>query len=285
MTNLTPPSLHVEVTEACLRSSRHVYSEKPLALSFDDAIGLVRLAQEMNVRLGCSPSVWLAPAQQAAWREVASGILGDIRLVYAEVNQGRVESWHPAPQNFYDVGPLFDAGVYPIAYLTAVFGPVRRVTAYASMLKGDRVTTEGVHFAPGSEDLVIAILETAEGVTVRLTCNFYVSNDMSQRGIEFHGDKGSLQLDSWFEPNAGVRVAAFGEGYQDVPLGAEPAPEVEWARGVQDMARAISEERAHLASGEHAAHVVEILNGILQAAREQRPVRVVSDFPKPQPRG
>ena len=40
-----------------------------------------------------------------------------------------MESWHPNPAPYYEVGPLADVGVYPLTFLTSVFGPVREVTA------------------------------------------------------------------------------------------------------------------------------------------------------------
>ena len=57
----------------------------------------------------------------------------DKRAAYAEVNWGRIESWHPAPQAFYEVGALFDVGVYPLTLLTALFGPARHVRRAMSL--------------------------------------------------------------------------------------------------------------------------------------------------------
>lgn len=288
--NLTRQDAHFTVTQACLSAGKHVYSEKPLALDYRDAVLLVKQAEESGLRLGCSPSVWLAPAQQTAWREVAAGRLGMVRAVYAEVNWGRIERWHPDPAGFYAVGPLFDVGVYPIAYLTAVFGAVRKVTAAAHVLMPDRVTTAGRSFTASAPDFVVAILQTEQGQVIRLTCNFYVSNDLSQQGIEFHGDLGSLHLTNWVTPNAEVRAADFGHAYERLPLIGSPASaaesggeDVNWARGVIDMAQALSAGREHRASGAHGAHVVEVLNAVITAASEHREVAVHSQFPQPAP--
>ena len=43
--NLTPPRAHADVTRAALEAGKHVYSEKPLAVTSGDAIDLVRLAE------------------------------------------------------------------------------------------------------------------------------------------------------------------------------------------------------------------------------------------------
>lgn len=50
--NLTPPEKHAEVSTGALEAGAHVLSEKPLATSLDDAIGLVDLATRRR-RLLC----------------------------------------------------------------------------------------------------------------------------------------------------------------------------------------------------------------------------------------
>ena len=61
---------------------------------------------------------------------IRSGRLGTVRAVYAEVNWGRIETWHPAPAPFFDVGVLVDVGVYPLTLVTTMLGPARSVRAW-----------------------------------------------------------------------------------------------------------------------------------------------------------
>jgi predicted dehydrogenase len=111
--NLTVHHAHYEITKAALTAGRHVFSEKPLALRSTEAHDLVDLARARGVRLGCSPSTFLGEAQQTAAGLIRGGRLGTVRAIYAEVNWGRIETWHPAPAPFYDLGVLVDVGVYP----------------------------------------------------------------------------------------------------------------------------------------------------------------------------
>ena len=75
-----------------------------------------------GLRLGCSPSTFLGEAQQTAAALIRGGRLGTVRAVYAEVNWGRIETWHPAPAPFFDVGGLVDVGVYPLTLVTTMLG-------------------------------------------------------------------------------------------------------------------------------------------------------------------
>jgi predicted dehydrogenase len=266
-----------------LQAGKHVYSEKPLATNYADARSVVELAQEKNLQLCCAPITYMGEAQQTAWKAIREGRLGPVRLAYAEVNWGRIEAWHPNPSPFYEVGALFDVGVYPLTLLTTIFGPARQVTAYGTVLHPDRVTGEGRAFHIETPDFVVAAIELASGTVVRLTTNFYVGHHTKQKGIEFHGDRGSLHLGCWQSFPASVEFAEFGGAYQPVPYVKEPYPGVEWVRGLVEMAEALAEGRPQRATGAQAAHVVEILCAIDTSRQEHRPVSVTSGFPPPAP--
>jgi predicted dehydrogenase len=258
--NLTVHQAHFEVTKRALEAGRHVYSEKPLALRTSEARELVSLAAARGVRLGGSPSTFLGEAQQTAARLIRDGRLGTVRAIYAEVNWGRIETWHPAPVPFYAVGALVDVGVYPLTLVTTMLGPARSVRAWGWDLKPDRVTVGGEPFRIGSPDLVVAAVELASGPIVRLTTSFYVGRPARARGgLEFHGDDASLAISSFQEFDASVQVGRYGGVFRRVEPVRPPFPGIAWARGVAEMAAAIDEDRPHRASGEQAAHVVEIL--------------------------
>jgi predicted dehydrogenase len=281
--NLTVHHAHYAVTKRALEAGKHVYSEKPLALRTDEARELLELARARGLRLAGSPSTFLGEAQQTAAALVQSGRLGPVRAVYAEVNWGRIERWHPAPEPFYAVGVLFDVGVYPITLVTTMLGPARRVSARGWSLMPDRVTLDGRAFGIGSPDLIVALVELDGGAVLRLTASFYVGAPARLRGsIEFHGDDASLSLGSFQDFAADVEMGRFGFEYERVPLARPAPPQIAWGRGVAELAEAIEQGRPHRASGEQAAHVVEILNAAHRSmARDGAPVDVHSTFEAP----
>ena len=180
--NLTVHHAHYEVTKRALEAGKHVYSEKPLALRSSEARELVTLATSRGLRLGCSPSTFLGEAQQTAATVIRSGRLGPVRAVYAEVNWGRIETWHPAPAPFYDVGVLVDVGVYPLTLVTTMLGPARSVRAWGWSLLPERATLDGTPFRIGSPDLIVAAVELETGAVLRLTASFYVGRPARQIG-------------------------------------------------------------------------------------------------------
>jgi len=282
--NLTVHHAHYEVTKRALDAGRHVYSEKPLALRSTEAAELVALARERGVRLGGSPSTFLGEAQQTAAALIRSGRLGPVRAVYADASWGRIETWHPAPAPFYDVGALVDVGVYPLTLATTMLGPARSVRASAWYLKRERTTLDGTAFQIGSPDFVLAAINLDGGAVVRLTATFYVGPPARLRGsFEFHGDDASLALGSFQEFDAAVEIGAFGTDYEPITPVRPPFRGIAWARGVAEMAAAIEEGRPHRASAEQAAHVVDILEAAATSiAEDGRPIEVSSTFSPPE---
>ena len=291
--NLTIHDAHPAVITECLNAGKHVHSEKPLAMTYLEAKRLVDLAQAKGLRLSCSPITFMGEAQQTAWKAIREGRLGPVRVVYAEANHGRIESWHPNPEPFYKVGALFDVGVYLLTLVTTMFGPARRVTGFAALLYADRVAAatlsaegvaaEGRPFYIDTPDWVTAAVEMANGVVVRMSTNFYVGKQGKQHGLEFHGDEGSLYLGSFLHFDTSVELAAYNGRYEAIPYVREPFKGIDWGRALAEMYDAMREGRPQRATGAQAAHVVEILCAIEASFTQGRPVDVASTFTPPAP--
>ncbi|HEV8546754.1 MAG TPA: Gfo/Idh/MocA family oxidoreductase [Candidatus Limnocylindrales bacterium] len=285
--NLTFPAAHASVTRRALEAGKHVHSEKPLARTPSEAWALVELATANGLRLGCSPFTLLGEAQQTAWRAIRDDRVGPVRVVFAEVDWGRIETWHPAPIPFYEVGPLVDVAVYPLSIVTAMLGPARRVRAIGHVVQPNRVTKDGTPYQVTTPDLQIVVLELEGGVVVRLTASFWVGQQSKGfAGLQFHGDNGSLWLDNFFRFDGPVEIAKLGNLEPYVPLThVRAAPgEFDWARAVQDLAEAITDHRAHRATGEQGAHVIDILDAAERSmAADGAPIEVTSSFSRPVP--
>jgi predicted dehydrogenase len=155
--------------------------------------------------------------------------------------------------------------------------------AYGKTLHPDRVTKTGVPFHISTPDWVLLMVELANGTVIRLTTNFYVGQHSKQAGVEFHGDLGSLYLSSWQNFDATVEYAPFGKQYEPVPYVKDPTRGTPWGRGVAEMAEAMLAGQPHRATGEHAAHVVDILCAAVESMQRSEPVAVCSEMTCPAP--
>ena len=100
--------------------------------------------------------------------------------------------------------------------------------------------------------------------------------------MEFHGDAGSLALSSFQDFDATVEVGPYDGDFAPVVPVRTPFVGTAWARGLADMASAITENRPHRASAEQAAHVVDILDAATASmAGDGRRVEVDSSFAAP----
>jgi predicted dehydrogenase len=280
--NLTAPEFHAPVTRTALEAGKHVHSEKPLALRHAEAQELVELAAVRKRALSCAPATLFGEAQQTAWKLIREGAIGRVRVVYAEANWGRIEVWHPTPEAIYGVGAFVDVGVYPLTMVTAFFGPARRVQAFAATVQADRLRLDGTPFHLDVPDWVCAVLELETGVLVRLTATFWVGPG-KQRGLEIHGDDGSLHMATWGEADSRLELSPR-KDYAPVPLLRDPFPGIDWARPLEDLVEAVAEGRSPRAGGGHAAHVVEILDAIRESFEHGgRAVEVHSGFDPPEP--
>jgi predicted dehydrogenase len=279
--NLTIHHSHFEVIRQSLNAGKDIYTEKPLALSYSDARTLVDLARKKDVRLGSAPINYMGEAQQTVWKMIEDGEIGKVRSVYAEVNHKRIESWHPRPQPFYDIGVLWDVGVYPLTLLTCIFGAARKVQGMGKVLLKERKTKEGIPFTVSTPDYYQANIEFENGTIARLTANFYALNSKQGGSLEFHGDTGSIHLEQFQKFNSQIELSRSPKDVRQIPCLRETPKGIDYSRGIEDMALAIQEGRPHRASGEHAAHVIEIMDGISKSIAENKMIEIQSNFPKP----
>jgi predicted dehydrogenase len=76
--NLTLPVAHAEVSQAAIVAGKHVYSEKPLATSLQDAAALIEEAEAKELRVGCTPDTILGAGLQTAKALIDEGRVGQI---------------------------------------------------------------------------------------------------------------------------------------------------------------------------------------------------------------
>ena len=75
--NLTVPKAHAEVSLAIMNAGKHVYSEKPLAVTRRDGQKVLAATQEKGVLVGCAPDTFLGGAQQRCRNLIDDGWIGE----------------------------------------------------------------------------------------------------------------------------------------------------------------------------------------------------------------
>ena len=159
----------------------------------------------------------------------------------------------------------------------------------ARQATGKPLLTKGYFFDQGMRPThkaeIIALYERGmdEADIARTRTIFYMGQHGKQKGLEFHGDLGSLYLSSFQDFHAEVELAGYDEAYAPVPLVRPAFQGVDWGRSVAEIADAIAEDRPQRATGAQAAHVVEVCAAISQSLQTGRLVAVASSFASPWP--
>lgn len=285
--NLTIPAAHAAVSMQVVEAGKHLYSEKPLALTTADGRAILEAAAQNGVRVGCAPDTFLGGGLQTCRKLIDDGLIGQPVGATAFMMSGGPESWHPNPFFFYEVGagPLFDMGPYYLTALVNLLGPVAGVSALARKSFPERIATSealyGQRIPVHTPTHVAGLLDFTAGPVGTMITSFDINGGSQLPRIEVYGSQGTLSVP---DPNtfAGpVRLKRAGEKeWQDVPL--THSADVGRGIGVADMAYAIRRGRPHRASGELAYHVLENMEALLKASAEGRYLPIESTCARPE---
>jgi predicted dehydrogenase len=131
----TPPTAHAAATVRALEAGRHVFCEKPLTRTLDEARAVVRAADEAPGLLMVGHVTRFEPDHRRAREVVASGELGEVRMV-AHSATSSLPGWTEADwltDPALSGGPLLDQAVHSFDYARWVIGsPAVRVTCFSS---------------------------------------------------------------------------------------------------------------------------------------------------------
>lgn len=321
--NLTNPRSHYEITRRCLEAGKNVYSEKPLAMDAKDAKLLVALARERNLYLASAPCSLLSEAAQTVWKALREGVIGRVRLVYANYDDGIIGPQHapwdwrnesgvawPAKDEF-EVGCAYEHSGYVLTWLAAFFGPVRRMTSFAACVAPDK----GIDVDAMAPDFTVGCLEFDQGVVARVTCGLMAPVDKS---LTIIGDQGIISVSNVRNDWARVRIRSAHLSRWRAPLerrinwlrkrlsligeGREwqiwdtyrlhirsPGPfvsagkPVDFCRGPAEVAQAIREGRPCRLSAELGLHLTELIERLQYPERFGASQQLESEFPAIEP--
>jgi predicted dehydrogenase len=150
-----PPALHADVAVKALRAGKHVFSEKPLALTEKDCHRIVRAAEQSRRQLFVGHVLPFFPEYAWARKVIVGGRYGKLRG-----GSFRRVIADPAWLSQYwiaDVigGPMLDLHVHDAHFIRLVFGMPRAVTTQGR-LRGELAEYWNSQFEYDDSDLVVS---------------------------------------------------------------------------------------------------------------------------------
>ena len=304
--NITVPQAHYEVSKKVLQAGKHVYSEKPMSIKFEDAEDLFNIAKNNNLYFGNAPDTFLGGGGQLSREIIDSGDLGEIltgNFIFAFPG---MQTCHPDPESWFDIGggPVVDMGPYFFTALVNLLGPAKNVRGrgvkFAENRTYDIGSKKGNQFNVKVPTTYMFSLEFYNNSIIQGCLSFDVQNH-NRNHMELYGTKGSIVVP---DPNmfGGPVIISkeLGSEWQeysveDKPLGktnifsqssrSNEAPKQSNYRGagLSEMINAIEKNKKHRCSGDMALHVVDMIESTMISAKENNQVNFRSKCERPNP--
>ncbi|MGE3149646.1 MAG: Gfo/Idh/MocA family protein [Pseudorhodoplanes sp.] len=165
----------VERTRQAIAAGKHIYLEKPVAVSLDDALDLVRRAQEKGLKHGTVQDKLSLPGLRKLARLRREGFFGDLYSVRLDFGWWVFDGeYAPAQRSSWNYrkadggGLILDMFPHWRYIIETIVAPIRSVSCRATTRVPHRRDEAGRPYTVDVEDEVFAILEAEGGILVQV---------------------------------------------------------------------------------------------------------------------
>lgn len=290
----TPNCLHYETLKKALLAGKHIYCEKPLCVSSEQADEIAEIAASRPEQI-CNivfNNRFLAPILRAK-ELVDNGKIGRLLsfsatyLHNSSLGEDQPVGWKQ-DREICGGGVLFDLGSHVIDLIYFLGGAFSSVYTQTQVAYTSRIFRDGTRKTANAEDAFYMIAELENGATGIISADKITAGANDDLSIELFGEKGALRF-SLMDPNylyfydETARGGSLGgeKGYTAIecvgrypsPGGSFPSPKAPsgWLRGhVESMYRfldSISRGVQQAPDFSDAAYVQKIMDAAYRSAQ------------------
>jgi glucose-fructose oxidoreductase len=254
-----PPSMHREYVVRAANAGKHVWCEKPMAISVQECQEMIDMCKKNKRSLAIGYRLHHEPNTQEYQRIVNKNLLGKVQKLNCAAGYRDDRTNHWKQKKEMGGGVMYDMGVYAIqgARLGTGMEPLKVVSAKTS-------TTRPEIYKDGLDETAVAVLEFPGGVLANIKSSF--GENINFMDIEFQ--RGAINLAPYSAYN-GVKGRS--------PLGEINYPyEVPWqqAKQMDDDAKAIKQGKPMLVAGEEGLRDIRIVEAIHKSANSGQAVNL-----------
>jgi predicted dehydrogenase len=284
MVNLTNMQEHGRLNKQALLARKHIWSEKPMANTYQEGKELLDLAKKQGVRIWGAPAVVNSPQFTYMAKAIQQGKIG--RVSAAHAHYGHLgPTWSAF---FYEKGggSLPDLGVYNLATLTGLLGPAKSVMAMTSIITPERTVDNKGKIKVEAEDNAMVLMEHTNGVLSHVQCGFNYFDPYGHEGegqdkptISIWGTHGNLQLIGYDWAPFGVDVATTEN--EKTMRESTKHDTYAWEEGASVISECMATGNEPLIAVEHALHVLEVIEAARESQTSGKRIQLKSTFKFP----
>jgi predicted dehydrogenase len=194
-----PASLHARMVGEALEAGKHVFVEKPLAMTVADATRVVELAAQRQRVLMVGHTFLYNAAVRRLKEYITSGELGDVFYLYAQrLNLGRVRQ---------DVNALWNFGPHDVSILL-----------YLLDAAPQDVSARGfAYLQPGLEDVVFMTVTFPGGISAHVHISWLDPHKVRRMTVV-----GSRKMVVYDDVSVDARIVLYDRGVDRVPTADSP---------------------------------------------------------------
>ncbi len=280
--NLTNMQEHGRLNRLAINAGKHVWSEKPMANTYNEGLDLLNLAKSKGLRIWGAPAVVNSPQFAFMAQQINQGNLGLI-------SAGHGSYGHQGPtwsSFFYEKlgGSMPDLGVYNIATLTGLLGPAVSVTAILNIISPTRNIDDKGTIKVEEEDNAHILMEHKSGAISHIQCGFNYLDPHGYEGDEIPtlsviGSRGKMEMIGYDWAPYAVDMATSAD--QNMRRLATDRGTYKWEEGASVICEYLSTGKEPLINVEHTLHVLEIIEAARKSQETRKRIELMSVFKWP----
>ena len=186
--------MRTDLLARAIAAGKHIYCEKPIAETLDDALRITRLAERAGIKSGVVQDKLFLPGLRKMKLLADSGFFGRLLSVRGEFGYWVFEGdWQPAQRPSWNYqksrggGIILDMLCHWRYVLDNVFAPVESVSCFGATHIPDRVDEDGTAYWADADDAAYATFMLAGGAVAQINsswCTRVRRDDL----VTFHAD-------------------------------------------------------------------------------------------------
>ena len=201
----TPNAYHYETLKKAIKAGKHIYCEKPLCITYEQAKEIAELASEQGIISQMVFNNRFLPAVLRAKELIEEGRLGRIlsfrcEYLHASATDPQKKAGWKQNKDICGAGTLFDLGAHAVDLMRYLCGNIVKVKGQSQIAYPQRLGTDGSVWNTNADEAFYMICTTENGAVGTIETSKISVGANDELNFSVHGEKGAIKF-ALMEPN------------------------------------------------------------------------------------